>query len=91
MPLIPYMTTRRSPVQSQILRPNLRSLASLVIVLVAAAVLAVVLLTSYWPDAIVRSPSATPAVQTVGPAAPTVDPNPDSSLPICRRQGGPTC
>ena len=77
--------------QSQTIRPNFGSLAALAIVLVAAAVLALAFLISHPPAATVTSQLATPAVQTAVPVAPTVDSNSDSSLPICRRQGGPTC
>jgi hypothetical protein len=76
--------------QAQIRRRNFGSLAALAIMLVVAAVLAVALLTTQRPTATVTSTAARPAVQTAMPA-PTVDANPDSNLPICRRQGGPTC
>jgi hypothetical protein len=76
---------------SQILRPNLRSLAALVTVLAAAAVLAFVLLASHGPAATVTSPAAPPAAPTVVQVAPAADANPGSHLPICKRHGGPTC
>jgi hypothetical protein len=78
-------------VQSQMLRPNFRSLAALAIVLVAAAILALVLLTTQLSSAPVAGPAAAPAIPGVVQAAPTVDTNPDSNLPICKRHGGPTC
>jgi hypothetical protein len=77
-------------VQSQILRPNFRSLAALVIMLAAAAILALVLLTTHL-SAPVAGPAAAPATPRVVQAAPTVDANPDRNLPICKRHGGPTC
>jgi hypothetical protein len=73
------------------LRPNFRSLAALTIVLVAAAILALVLLTTHLSSAPVANPAAAPATPRVVQAAPTVDANPDRNLPICKRHGGPTC
>ena len=77
--------------QSQILRPNFGPLPALFIVLVAVAALALALLVSHRPGAIVTSPAAAPATPTVVHLAPAEDPNPDSSLPICKRKGGPLC
>jgi hypothetical protein len=87
MPLISYLTTRRSPVQSQILRPNFRSLAALALTLAAAAIMVLVLLTTHLYNAPVTSRPEQPVVS----AAPAGDANPDSNLPICKRHGGPTC
>jgi hypothetical protein len=94
-------------VQSQILRPNFRSLAALAIMLAAAAILALVLLTTLLYNAPVTSrPAVAPAAPTVQhyvepdaadriepvvSAVPAGDANPDSNLPICKRHGGPTC
>jgi hypothetical protein len=77
--------------QSQILRPNFGSLAALVIVLVMVAALALALLVSHRPAAVVASPAAAPATPSVVQLAPADDPNPDSNLPICHRKGGPIC
>ena len=93
--------------QSQILRPNFRSLAALAIMLAAAAILALVLLTTHLYNAPVTSrPAVAPAAPTVQhyvepdaadriepvvSAVPAGDANPDSNLPICKRHGGPTC
>ena len=77
--------------QTQMLRPNFRSLAALAMVLVAAAILALVLLTTHLSSAPVAGPAAAPATPRVVQAAPAVDANPDSNLPICKRHGGPTC
>ena len=93
--------------QSQILRPNFRSLAALAIMLAAAAILALVLLTTHLYNAPVTSrPAVAPAAPTVQhyvepdaadrsepvvSAAPAGDTNPDNYLPICKRIGGPTC
>jgi hypothetical protein len=73
------------------LRPNFRALAALAIVLVAAAILALVLLTTHLSSAPVAGPAAAPAIPRVVQTAPTVDANPDRNLPICKRHGGPTC
>jgi len=78
-------------VASQILRPNFRSVAALLIVLAAAAVLAFALLASHGPNATVGTPAALPAAPTVVDVAPDADTNSDLNLPICKRQGGPTC
>jgi hypothetical protein len=78
-------------VQSQMLRPNFRALAPLAIVLVAAAILALVLLTTHLSSAPGAGPAAAPAIPSVVQAVPAVDANPDSNLPICKRHGGPTC
>ena len=76
---------------SQILRPNFGSVAALVIVLVAVVVLALALLASHQPGGTVTSPAAPPAAPTVVHMAPAADTSPDSNLPICKRNGGPTC
>ena len=92
--------------QSQILRPNFTSLATLAFMLVAAAFLAVALLATHLPVAIVTSPAVAPTAPTVQhyvepdaadrsepmvqPAL-AIDTNPDNYLPICRRHGGPAC
>jgi len=78
-------------VQSQILRPNFRSLAALAITLVAAGIFALVLLTTHLSSGTATGPAVAPAHPGVVQAAPTVDANPDSNLPICKRHGGPTC
>ena len=92
--------------QSQILRPNFTSLATLAFMLVAAAILAVALLATHLPRATVTSPAVAPTAPTVQhyvePDAadrsepmvqpvPAIDTNPDNYLPICRRHGGPAC
>ncbi len=93
--------------QSQILRPNFRSLAALALTLAAAAIVVLVLLTTHLYNAPVTSrPAVAPAAPAVQPyvepdaadrsqpvvsAAPAGDANPDSNLPICKRHGGPTC
>ncbi len=93
--------------QSQILRPNFRSLAALALTLAAAAIVVLVLLTTHLYNTPVTSrPQVAPAASTVQPyvepdaadrsqpvvsAAPAGDANPDSNLPICKRHGGPTC
>jgi hypothetical protein len=76
---------------SQILRPNFRSLAALLIVLAAAAVLAFALLAGHEPTATVATPAAPPAAPTVVQVAPDANTNSDLNLPICKRHGGPTC
>jgi hypothetical protein len=79
-------------VQSQILRPNFGSLAALAIMLTAAAILALVLLTTHLYNAPVTSrPAVAPSAAPVVSAAQAGDANPDSNLPICKRHGGPTC
>jgi hypothetical protein len=77
--------------QSQIVRPHFGSLAALVIVLAAAAVLAFALLAGRGPATTRTAPAANQAALTVVQAAPAADANPDSKLPICLRKGGPTC
>jgi hypothetical protein len=78
--------------QSLILRPNVRSLATVVMVLAAAAVLAFALLAGHGASVTMTRPAAPPAAPTLidGAAAPA-DANPDSQLPICKKHGGPTC
>jgi hypothetical protein len=88
---IPHLTTKEVSMQSQILRPSFGSLGALVIVLVAVAALALALLASYRPAATVRSPAAPPAAPTAVQVTPAADANPDANLPICKRNGGPTC
>jgi hypothetical protein len=77
--------------QTHIARPYVGSLAALLIVLAAAAVLAFALVAGHGSAATVKGPAATQAAPTVVHAAPAADANPDSSLPICMRKGGPTC
>ena len=77
--------------QSQVLRQSLGSAAAIAIVLIAAAALALALLIVRTPGASVSSPAAAPPAVTVVQAAPTANSNPDSTLPICKRHGGPTC
>jgi hypothetical protein len=79
-------------VQSQILRPNFRSLAAFAIMLAAAAILTLVLLTTHLYNAPVTSrPAVVPAATPLGSAAQAGHANPVSNLPICKRHGGPTC
>jgi hypothetical protein len=78
-------------VASQMLRPNFRSVAALLIVLAAAAVLAFALLASHGPTATVTTPAAPLAAPTVVDVAPDADTNSDLNLPICKRKGGPAC
>jgi hypothetical protein len=77
--------------QSQVLRTGLGSAAAIAIVLIAAAALALALLIMRTPGASVSSPAVAPPAVTVVHAAPTANSNPDSTLPICKRHGGPTC
>jgi hypothetical protein len=75
--------------QSQVIHPTLGSAAAAAIVLIAAAALALALLIARSPVAPVTSPAAAPSAVTVSHAAPNS--NPDSTLPICMRHGGPAC
>jgi hypothetical protein len=77
--------------QSQVLHPSLGSAAAAAIVLIAAVALALALLISRTPGPSVTSPAAAPPAVTVVHAAPAANSDPDSTLPICMRHGGPAC
>lgn len=77
--------------ESQILRPNREFLAVFAIVLVVAAALALLLLSSARPAVIGTRPVGEPAVQTDVAPLPNAATTPDSKLPVCMRHGGPTC